>query len=463
LSKEGVIEPVKETIKSYHLISPHEHVLVACSGGSDSTALFYILAKLRHELKFSISTLYLNHGLRQKEAAQELEVVRRFSQRLNVPFYTQNLPVQEYARKEKKSIELAARILRYRAFEELASKIKADRVAVGHTQDDNLETILLNFLRGGGLAALKGIPIQRGKVIRPLLEIPRRALQKYLSQRKLSYCQDSSNAELNFKRNKLRHLLIPFLEKEFNPALREVLTRNAKILKEENDFLEKETTKFFTQVCSLCQPEKIAIDLNKFISYSPFIKKRIILRCLKELSFGDEASFDRIQEIFSFIHEKPPDKIWEARGKFWVEKTLDKIIFQKGTRSGKKWLGREKLEIPGQTEIPALKVKIESKILKKRRPFTKEYLQLQLDKLSLPLYLRTRREGDRFQPVGLLKEKKLKDFFNTRGIPRAERDTKLLVVDSGDEILGVIGEDVSEKAKVSQERTSILQITLKKN
>ena len=211
-----------------------ESVLVAFSGGPDSTALLHLCLTVRDELGFDLSAAHLDHGLRGAEAERDRLAAQGAAERVGVPFYWDRVDCRALAREGSLSLEEAAREARYSFIERIGQEIGAVYAATGHTADDNAEAVLLNLLRGAGPRGLAGIPpVRQGRILRPLLGFWREELLDWLAARDLSFVEDSSNRDLNLTRNKVRHDMLPRLIRDFNPGLKAALVRTAAVIRDE--------------------------------------------------------------------------------------------------------------------------------------------------------------------------------------------------------------------------------------
>ena len=228
MSQENLLSRLKSSLITSRLVAPGDTIVVAVSGGLDSVALLHLLAKVSSVLELSLAVLHVHHGLRGEEADLDLEFTRELAQKLELPFHFKKVDIRRYAMLHKRSIEESARVLRYQAYDQLLAETKAAKLATAHTADDQVETLLDHFLRGSGVVGLRGMTPTRESYIRPLLGFTRRELEQFVRENRLSFREDSSNRDLNFKRNRIRHELIPYLQKHFNPNLTQTLGRSAK-------------------------------------------------------------------------------------------------------------------------------------------------------------------------------------------------------------------------------------------
>ena len=230
-------EEVLTTIKKYNMINDGDKVVIGVSGGPDSITLLNVLNKFKEKLNIKIYVAHINHSIR-KEADEETEYVREFCKKIDVEFFFKKIDVEQEAKKLKIGTEEAGRNIRYAFFEEVAKKVGANKIATAHNSNDNAETVLMNIIRGTSISGLKGIEKMRdNKFIRPLIETTRATIEEYCRIEKLSPRYDKSNKENIYTRNKIRNLLIPYIQKEFNPNIIEGINRLSNIAEEEECFI----------------------------------------------------------------------------------------------------------------------------------------------------------------------------------------------------------------------------------
>ena len=228
---------VLTTIKKYNMINKGDKVVIGVSGGPDSITLLNVLNKFKEKLNIKIYVAHINHSIR-KEADEETEYVREFCKKIDVEFFFKKIDVESEAKKLKIGTEEAGRNIRYAFFEEVAEKVGANKIATAHNSNDNAETVLMNIIRGTSISGLKGIEKMRdNKFIRPLIETTRATIEKYCKTEKLNPRYDKSNKENIYTRNKIRNLLIPYIQKEFNPNIIEGINRLSNIAEEEECFI----------------------------------------------------------------------------------------------------------------------------------------------------------------------------------------------------------------------------------
>lgn len=288
-------EKIKQTIRENGLIYTGDKIVVGVSGGPDSMCLLHVLNKLKNEMQFEIVVAHVNHMIR-KEADVETEYVQEYCKKNNIECFIKKIDVLKEASKDKIGTEEEGRKIRYNFFEEVRTRINANRIATAHNANDNAETILMNLMRGAGISGLKGIEfIRNNTIIRPLLSCNRDEIENYCSIECLNPKFDESNKENNYTRNKVRNLLIPYIQKEFNPNIIESLNRLSDLAKEENNYWNRIIKIEYNKIIDrkLCLKDCIVIKLKEFNCLEKIIKSKVIIYVISELFGG----FQGIQKI----------------------------------------------------------------------------------------------------------------------------------------------------------------------
>lgn len=286
-------EKVQSTIEKYNLIKANDKIVLGVSGGPDSLFMLDVLNKLKEKLQFKIVVAHINHMIR-KEAAEEEQFVKEFCKKINVEFYSKRIEVVKYANNNKIGLEEAGRKIRYEFFDEVARATNSNKIAIAHNKNDKVETILMNLLRGSGVTGLQGIqPIKDNKIIRPIIEIERRNIEKYCKENNLEPRIDISNFDNTYTRNKIRNVVIPYIKEEFNPNFVETITRLSEVITEENKFLKNITEEIYSKILIKKTQTEIALDLKKFNSQENVIKNRLILHTISQLN-GNTQGIEKI-------------------------------------------------------------------------------------------------------------------------------------------------------------------------
>lgn len=281
-------EVVLKTIEKYNLINANDKIVLGVSGGPDSLFMLNILNNLKEKLQIELVVAHVNHMLRS-EADEEEQFVKEFCKKIQVDFYSKRIEVAKYADNNKISLEEAGRKIRYEFFEEVAKQVNANKIAVAHNKNDKVETMIMHLLRGSGTAGLQGIQAKTNKIIRPLIEIERKEIEKYCEEQKLEPRIDKSNFDNTYTRNKIRNIVIPYIKEEFNPNIIETMTRLSEVVTEENTFLNKLTETEYKKILIQKNEKEISLDLKKFNELDNIIKKRIILYTVSNLRGGSQG------------------------------------------------------------------------------------------------------------------------------------------------------------------------------
>lgn len=289
----GIREKIIDTIKKYNLIQENDIIVVAVSGGPDSMCLLDNLICLKQNLKIKeIVVAHLNHMIRT-EAQSETEYVEKYCKQKQIKCFCKYVDILKICKEYKKGTEEVGREERYKWFEEVATKTRANKIAIAHNLNDNAETVLIHLLRGSGNAGLSGIkPSRENKYIRPLIKCERKEIEKYCEEQKLNPKFDKTNKDNQYTRNKVRNELIPYIKKEFNPNIIETLDRLSEIIAQQEEYMQKITSKEYTEILekienkvqtekNIQEPFKVTFDLKKFNQLDYIIKSRIIIYTIK--------------------------------------------------------------------------------------------------------------------------------------------------------------------------------------
>lgn len=454
--KNHLLKQVKATIEKYAMVKPKERILVAVSGGPDSICLLSVLDQLKAEYKIKLFAFHLNHQLRGGESNRDEQFVKEFTKGLKISCRVQRVPIKEYAKRHHLSLEQAAREVRYQKLEAARKRFKCHKIALGHNANDNVETIILNLVRGAGLVGLCGIPPSRDRIIRPLIETERKDILKYLVDNRISYRIDSSNLLTKIPRNFIRAKIIPLLT-ELNPNLIETITKVSAILREEDNYLRFLVDEIKKKV--ICEQTETSLTLDKpaLLSYNLALRRRILKSILPNLDY------DKIEKILAMIEKKTVGLVTLAKD-LVASKEYDKIYLGPPLPEPKNQ--RIPVPIPARIGTKKLVVKemgieIKTQLSNDLKLITKRSNTEIFDfaKLSPPFYLRFRKPGDRFTPFGG-KEKKLKEVLIDDKIPKRVRARLPLFCDASG-ILWIMGGRRAERARITTETKRFLAVSLK--
>jgi tRNA(Ile)-lysidine synthase len=449
-----IIEKVGETIRDHRLLKRGDSVLVALSGGPDSAALLHFLNGLKARYRISLAAAHLDHGIR-RESASEREFCRRLCRRLKVRSHSKKVNVPALSKKTGLSLEEAGRQARYDYFDSLCQRFGYSKVATGHTADDSVETIIFNMTRGSGLRGIAGIPAKRGRIIRPLIDIGKDEIVRWLKANGIEYVIDKTNLSTAFARNMIRRRIIPQLEK-LNPQARRNILRLAKIAAEEVEFTDSLAVSVFEKALMRAGKSKIALDLGKLKGYDRKLRKRVIGEAYVRLDGSRTRPLSESLERAAGLLDGRNGARAPLGRNIWIEKSHGRIFVFRDVARRKEI----PLTIPGTTEIPGSDIRLEAEILRrsqvKRLKSDPDTALLDYKRVKNAV-VRFWRRGDKIRPFGMRGRRLLSDVFTDRKIPSLERaGTPLVVIDGN--IAWVAGVMISDDFKVGPETREILRI-----
>ena len=464
--KESLAQRVLRFIREHDLIVDQHPLVVAVSGGPDSVCLLHILLTLQNELGIRLQVAHLNHQLRSAEAKADAGYVADLARRLGVPATVERRDVKSYRAQHHICLEEAAREVRYTFLTEVAQSTGAERVAVGHTTDDHIETILMHLIRGSGTRGLRGLqPISRWQlagnsltIIRPLLTVSREETDAYCREHQLTPRLDASNLSLSPLRNRIRLQLLPLL-RSYNPQVTAALLRTAAIAADDLAFITEAGSRSWQEVA--LEEAGTIIFMKKPLLGLPPALQRHLLRTAMEKLLGNLRDIEarHIEEIISAL-TKPAGKriVLPADLVFTIE--YDRYLLTRDPADLSPFpplVGEFPLKIPGKTRLPGWLVTttiIDRKEMTETDNFT---AYLDFDKAGAELTVRARRRGDRFQPLGMGQVKTVAEFMIDAKVPHDWRE-RIPLVCSPTQIVWVVGWRIDERVKVSEETKKVLRL-----
>ncbi len=477
--QSAVEKRIFEYCEKYQMFEDGDGVVLGVSGGADSVCLLFALYELQSKWNLRLHVVHVNHGIRP-DATEDAAYVRQLCEERGIPFYLYEVSVEELAKQLGCSTEEAGRQVRYEAFAQVMQEQKCQKIAVAHNSNDRAETMLFHLFRGTGLTGLAGIRPKREQIIRPLLGLSRADIEVYLQERRISYRHDSTNDSDDYTRNKIRHHILPYAEQEIVHGTMGNMTRTADILAETEQYIE-EQVKIAKKDCVTEASGEISgfrLQLEAFSRLHEFMKKRLVLELLKELTpehkdiaavhvedvcllFGREGNREihlpygirarrQYEELFLERHEcNDTGYEFEEIQIMREEIGTEELVFS---------LGRGR-----QMYLKCLDVEKNTNNLKDipQNQYTKWF---DYDKIIGCLTLRNRRTGDYLimRSGEVLKHKKIKDYMITEKIPKIRRGQIPLLAE-GDHVLWLVGYRISEYYKVDENTKRILQVHFKQS
>ena len=432
-----MLTDIIKTIKDFDMLHRGEHILVALSGGVDSSVLLDVLLKCREELGIAVSAAHLNHMLRGEDADGDEAFVREKCEKLGVPFVSERTDIAMLAKKRGQSTELCAREVRYEFLRRVKSEFGADKIATAHNANDNLETVIFNLSRGSGTDGMCGIPPVRGDIIRPLISVSRQEIEEYAACNGIAFCVDKTNSETVYTRNKIRHNIIPEILMINSGAIKNA-SRSSRILRDDADFLKNEAR---------LAAERVKVTEN---------------RCKVEHLCGlHPALFGRVCELFAAKAAEEANYVLEYRHisalRTLCESTVpsgevhlpdgivarreyEKLVFERNGES----ITPQPIELcEGEYFFGDLRIFLKKTVKKEKINNSVNTFLISYGRIQDGLVLRSRKTGDEIK-LPKRPTKRLKKLFIEKRIQKAERE-KIPVIADGEKVVAVYGIGTDER------------------
>lgn len=435
------------------MLTPGDTVVVGVSGGADSLGLLYILTELsEYGLRLIVS--HLNHGIRPIEAKRDADFVERIAKGMGLIFELKEVDTIGFKRTSKLSLEEAGRVLRYGFFKEVLDKYKAQRIATAHTLDDQAETVLMRLIKGSGPLGLSGIPpVSEGYIIRPLIETRRSEIECYLRSKGINWVEDSTNRAMVFLRNRIRHDLIPRLER-YNPRIKETLARAASIFRVEEDFIRSEAERAFKYVFDRENDELIGI-VSRYKAIPEGLRLSVLRIAIEKLK-GDlrRISSTHVFSVDEILSSQSPSGEVSLPDRLVVAKGYDLLLVTRRSRLKPEF----SYIVPstGRWDFPHVEIEVEIRGVESfdEDRFTAFF---DIDSVGFPIEIRNLHPGDRFIPLGMKTMKKVKDFFIDEKVPRFLRYRTPIFLSRG-EIMWIGGMRIDDRFKVKGKEALSIRI-----
>jgi len=425
-------------------------------------ALLHALWDMRRESRLALVVAYLDHGLRS-EAAAEQSFVRQTAAVLGLPFVTARADVRALREKMHLPLQEAAREARYGFFLKAACEFSAEKIALGHTADDQAESVLMRLLRGSGTRGLAGIPPKRDeRIIRPLIEVWRREVESFLRERNIPFREDASNRSLHFLRNRIRHELVPLLE-TYNPRIRQILLQTAERFRLEEEYWQRLILEKISSLGRNQEAGGVSLDIPRLAELPVPFRLRIFRRAVETILGHQRGfSFPHFQAVESLWQNPAPHKKIRLPHGITISKSYGELSFSLGEKEPAVF--EYTVCQPGILEIPEIRREMRFSIRDKagEEAFgdSPGKVLLEGDHLQFPLTVRSFRAGDRFQPLGMEGEKKVKDFFIDQKIPLTQRrEIPLLFFQN--QLLWIAGLRLDHRFRLKPESRRVLQVELR--
>ncbi len=447
-------QKVLKFINKKNLIEQGDKVLVALSGGADSVFLLLLLNKYKKKFNITIGAVHVNHKIRGAAADEDEKYCKNICAKIGLDCFSVKKDVLNYAKKNKVSLEEAGRIVRYLTFEKISHEHNYNKIATAHHGSDNVETVLLNFIKGAGPKGLAGIPFRRGMIIRPLLDLSKTEILIWLQENHIETRTDESNLNIEFERNYLRNEIIPRLKEKFNPSIEETVFRSSEIFRLQNELVLSMSRDLSTNVFN-ADSFGLHLEINKLSGIHPALISAMLKQKIEE-HFNTEINFDDTERIIALIKNQRGRKI-ELNAAIFCYREIGELIFTENKPITKTSVISFKI---GET-IQVKEKKLSIKPIAKNKIFFvngKEYIDR--EKITANKFLlRPWQHGDKFIPLGMKGTKKISDFLAEQKISSAKKKEQLVLI-NGEQIIWVVGLRIDDRIKLNDETRKVLQLCL---
>lgn len=450
------IKRLMDYLEQEQILCRGEKLLLAVSGGADSTAMLYFYHRLRFVLNVTLLAVHVNHQLRGESSDGDEQAVSKLCQKLNIPLIIRTIELPG-----ERDLENRAREARFEIFSHIMERYRFDKVLLAHHKWDLAETVLINLFRGAGLSGMAGIKAKQGNVLHPLLCFKPEELKDMLIQLQIPWREDASNLETKFTRNRIRHDLIPLLEKDYNPQLRDKLAEEANILNQADRYISERALRRYKKICLDSTSQRIVLsvpDLQK----APDIEHFYILREAYRQVSGQHQDFflANLREIQGILGAQGSKYVSLPHGTF-VIKRYQELVFSNCPEDVQPE-SSQALQIESErSRAVHMDYRFRFKYL---RVLPQDHLDYQgyraiidADKIRNGFMVRSRQPGDRFMPMGMQNFKKLKDFFIDEKVAKYDRDL-IPIFDDGEKIFWICGHRIDERVRYTEATSRYLMI-----
>ena len=445
-----MIEKIKDNIISCALIDKNDKILIALSGGADSCFLFNVLVQLKDEFSLTLGAAHVNHCIRGVEAERDAHFCAELCKKYFIPFHYAKIDIPSIAEEQKVSHEIAGRNERYKFFDQICEEHGYNKVATAHNMNDSVETLLLNIIRGCSINGLCGIKPKNKKVIRPIYNIDRKDIEKFLDDNNISFCSDSTNFKDIYTRNKIRNIIIPQMQK-INPDFVSTVFSNISNFKEDNDFILNSAQCIEIMKCD----GGYCIMQDEFSKLHVSVKKRVLLNCFAKVSGNIQNVESKHLDIL--LSPLLNGQSFDMPGNVVVKISKDKMFFLKNNFSFADFRINVKL---GKKHFLSSDTYVICDLVPQADFSDKNSVYIDYDRLkNEQIHLRSKKDGDRMKPYGMKQYKKIKEIFNDLKIPSYQRNSIPLLCD-GKEIVALVPYRICDNFKINDNTRKILRIQM---
>jgi tRNA(Ile)-lysidine synthase len=466
--EKKLIGAVRETIARYGMFAMGDRVLMAVSGGPDSVVLTHILNTIAGDYSLQLAIAHLNHSLRGQESDRDAEFVAALAEKFDLPCYLEKKDVKTFQRRRRLSPEEAARRVRYEYYDAVSANAGFNKIALGHHSDDNAELVLMNLLRGSGPLGLSGIaPLRDSKIVRPLIHLKRSEILEYVSAKNIAFVTDTSNTDPAYRRNQIRHHLIPELKKSYNPAIVGSLNRLGEILQAENQWMEQILEPVFADSILDQTSDGIRLALSKFNKMHRAAGRRIIRKAILSVKHDlRRITFSHVDAVLDLAGKTRTGGFLDLPDGIRVIKDIAVLTIKKEDRECPTDIVDYHYTISAEGTTPITEAQVAIKLVRIDIDDVPDFKDagtnrafFDRDCLRFPLVVRNFQPGDRFSPLGVAGTQKLKKFFINNKIPARQRYKCPLLV-SENKIIWVGGLRIDNSVKLGLKTRRVLMAEL---
>ncbi|MCB9210497.1 MAG: tRNA lysidine(34) synthetase TilS [Ignavibacteriales bacterium] len=440
-------------IKDNDLLCDAKKILIGLSGGADSVFALHFFKKFLKKYKIEITAVHINHLLRGEESERDEKFCSELCKSWDIDFHSSKVNVKNFAKKNKNSIEEAARILRYKQFQKVANKNKCDLIVTAHNNDDNTETVLLNIVSGSGIRGLSGIPVKRENIIRPFICLSKMEMETYLINNNIKFVVDSSNKNLDINRNFLRKEIIPSLKKNLNPSLDKVILNSSFVLRDQIKLLDFFLNDIINRIVEISE-NKILISVEELKKYPKEILGELFLKIFQEKLTLD-FSYDTFSKLEKLLKSQTGISIELGKSLIGIKERNSIILAPKENEE------TFEKEVFINDEIFIGNSIISIKSVKKIPDYSKnkniEYISGDL--INDRMLIRNWNKGDKIKLLGMKGTKRVSDVLTDLKVPVIERKKQLVLLNDK-EIVWIIGKKISENYKITSNTKKKLKLCL---
>ena len=460
-------ERVIKNVYKHKLIKENDNIILGLSGGPDSMVLLHILLYVRERISFNLVVAHINHGVRGEEALKDEKFTEKVAKELGLDFFSTKADMVGLAKEKNISEEEAGREIRYGFFRELIKELGHGKIAVAHNRNDQAETLLMRIMRGTGIDGLAGMSFKSDDIIRPILDINRWEIEKYVEDNSIETVVDKTNLETIYSRNKVRLELIPYIKENFNPNIIDTLFRLSENAKLDSGFLEECSGKVYKSI-SKEKSASVVMKSDLFMEEDKAVKNRIIRKAIYNLIHTLQGIEEvHISSVVDLFNKGETGKRIDLPNNLLTKVSYNNLIIEKNINEDMAEVCENKEETIlkiGQNYLEEYNLEINLKIIDRKyinfKNVSSNVKFFDYDIMNEEIWIRTRNPGDRFAPIGMKGRKKIKDYFIDEKIPRDLRDEIPLLM-CGENIIWVIGYRMSEDYKVKKETRNVLRVEYK--